>query len=117
MKRARVIYIRSEWSNSKSYRAISLLGKVAEKVVAEHLSLVGEMEGWWHSGQCGSRSGRSTTGASAYLKGDVAKNRRMDATAPLSCLTLLQLFCQLQKAGAGDNVKSMVIQRWTQQWL
>jgi hypothetical protein len=110
MKRAKVIYIRSEWSNPKSYRAISLLstvGRMAEKVVVDYLSLVGEMEGWWHSGQCGSRSGRSTTGASAYLKGDVAKNRRMDASA----LIMLDV-----AAAFPSTTKSRVLEIMSSQW-
>jgi hypothetical protein len=64
LKVAKVVFIhkpgKTDWSSPKSYRAISLLstlGKMAEKAVAENLSLVGEREKWWHSGQCGSQSG------------------------------------------------------------
>jgi hypothetical protein len=84
MKVAKVVFIhkpgKTDWSSPKSYRAISLLstlGKMAEKAVADYLSLVGEREKWWHAGQCGSRAGRSTIDALAYLKGAVAGNRRM----------------------------------------
>jgi hypothetical protein len=83
MKTAKVVYIhkpgKTDWAATKSYRAISLLNtvaKMAEKAVADYLSLAGEENGWWHPGQCGSRAGRSTIDALAYLKGKVAANRR-----------------------------------------
>jgi hypothetical protein len=84
LKVAKVVFIhkpgKTDWSSPKSYRAISLLstlGKMAEKAVADHLSLVGEREKWWHNGQCGSRAGRSTIDALAFLKGAVPNNRRI----------------------------------------
>ena len=49
---------------------------MVEKAVADYLSLTGEEEGWWHPGQCGSRAGRSTLDALAYLKEEVRQNRR-----------------------------------------
>jgi hypothetical protein len=55
---------------------LSTVGKMAEKAVADYLSLIGEERGWWHKGQCGSRVGRSTIDALAYLRGEVNKNRR-----------------------------------------
>jgi hypothetical protein len=83
MKIAKVVYIhtpgKTDWEATKSYRAISLLStlsKMAEKAVADYLSLIGEERGWWHKGQCGSRTGRSTIDALAYLRGEVNKNRR-----------------------------------------
>jgi hypothetical protein len=84
IKVAKVVFIhkpeKTDWSSPKSYRAISLLSTLrmmAEKAVADHLSLVGEREKWWHNGQCGSRAGRSIIDALAYLKGTVASNRKM----------------------------------------
>jgi len=57
---AKVVYIhkpgKTDWDSPKSYRAISLLstlGKMAEAAVAGHISLTGEVKGWWHQGQCG----------------------------------------------------------------
>jgi hypothetical protein len=84
MKVAKVVFIhtpgKADWSSPKSYRAISLLstlGKMVEKAVADHLSLLGEREKWWHNGQCGSRAGHSTIDALAFLKEAVSGNRRI----------------------------------------
>jgi hypothetical protein len=84
MKVAKDVFIhkpeKTDSSSPKSYRAISLLstlGKMAEKTVADHLSLVGEREKLWHAGQCGSRAGRSTIDALAYLTRAVARNHKM----------------------------------------
>jgi hypothetical protein len=89
-KMAKVVYIhkpgKTDWQATKSYRAISLLStadKMAETAVADYLSLIGEEQGWWHKGQCGSRTGRSTIDARAYLRGEVIKTDEEDDT-PLS---------------------------------
>jgi hypothetical protein len=74
MKKAKVEYThkpgKADWASPESYRAISLLstrGKMAEGAVADYLSFTRETQGWWHPGQCGSRSGRSIIDALAYL--------------------------------------------------
>jgi hypothetical protein len=68
-----------DMSNPKSYRCISLLSNVAkliEKAVAQYLTLEGEVHGWWHSYQFGSRPGKNTTDALMWLKAVVEKNRK-----------------------------------------
>jgi hypothetical protein len=90
LKMAKVVYIhkpsKPDWQATKSYMAISLLstvGEMAEKAVADYLSLVGEEKEWWHNGQCGSRAGRSTIDALAYLRGKSIRTGGEDNT-PLS---------------------------------
>jgi phytoene dehydrogenase-like protein len=80
MKKAKVEYThklgKTDWASPESYRAISLLStrKMAEKAIADYLSFTGETQGWWHPGQCDSRSGKSITDALAYLQGAVRTN-------------------------------------------
>jgi hypothetical protein len=49
---------------------------MAEKAVADYLSLMGKKDGWRHRGQCGSRARRSTVNTLAHLQGTVRANQR-----------------------------------------
>ena len=60
-----------------------MLGKMAEKAVADYLTLNDEEKGWWHPSQCGSRAGRSTIDALAHLKGTVNSDRRLGRQSAL----------------------------------
>jgi hypothetical protein len=128
MKMAKVVYIhkpgKTNWSAPGSYRAISLLstiGKMAEKAVADHLSLVGEQKGWWHKGQCGSRAGRSSIDALAFLKGQVTDNRKIGRHTALLMTDVAAAFPSTTK----NRVVSMLIKkdvhptliRWVHSWL
>jgi hypothetical protein len=114
----------TDWQATKSYRAISLLstvGKMAEKAVADYLSLVGEENGWWHNGQCGSRAGRSTIDALAYLRGEVNKNRRRGRYTAVLMTDVAAAFPSTSK----QRVVKMLIKhkahptiiRWVNNWL
>jgi hypothetical protein len=128
LKVAKVVFIhkpgKTDWSSPKSYRAISLLstlGKMAEKAVADHLSLVGEREKWWHNGQCGSRAGRSTIDALAFLKGAVTNNRRVGRHTAVIMTDVAAAFPSTTKARALqmliENRSHPTIIRWVDQWL
>jgi ribonuclease HI len=128
LKVAKVVFIhkpgKTDWSSPKSYRAISLLstlGKMAEKAVADYLSLVGEREKWWHSGQCGSRAGRSTIDALAYLKGAVTNNRRMGRHTAVIMTDVAAAFPSTSKARVlqmlTQNRTHHTIVRWVDNWL
>jgi hypothetical protein len=128
MKMAKVVYIhkpgKTNWSAPGSYRAISLLstiGKMAEKAVADHLSLIGEQKGWWHKGQCGSRAGRSSIDALAFLKRQVTDNRKIGRHTALLMTDVAAAFPSTTK----NQVVSMLIKknvhptliRWVHSWL
>jgi hypothetical protein len=128
LKVAKVVFIhkpgKTDWSSPKSYRAISLLstlGKMAEKAVADHLSLVGEREKWWHNGQCGSRAGRSTIDALAFLKGAVTNNRRIGRHTAVIMTDVAAAFPSTTKARVLqmliENRSHPTIIRWVDQWL
>jgi hypothetical protein len=75
-----------DMSNPKSYRCISLLSTVAkltDKVVAQYLTLEGEVHRWWHPYQFGSRPGRNTTDALMWLKAVVEKDRKENMNSAL----------------------------------
>jgi hypothetical protein len=90
LKTAKVVVIgkpgKKDMSNPKSYRSISLLSNVAkltEKAVAQYLTLEGEVHGWWHPYQFGSRPGRNTTDALMWLKAVVEKHRKENMNTAL----------------------------------
>jgi hypothetical protein len=70
-------------------------------------SLTGEQRGWWHSGQSGSRAGRSTINALAYLKRQVANNRRNGRHTALLMTDVAAAFPSTAKS----RVVSMLITR------
>jgi hypothetical protein len=128
MKVAKVVFIhkpgKTDWSSPKSYRAISLLStleKMAEKAVADYLSLVGEKDKWWHTRQCGSTAGRSTIEALAYLKGAVVSNRRMGRHSAVIMTDVAAAFPSTTKARVLQmlirNQTHPIIIRWVDQWL
>jgi hypothetical protein len=128
MKTAKVVYIhkpgKTDWQATKSYRAISLLstvGKMAEKAVADYLSLVGEENGWWHNGQCGSRAGRSTIDALAYLRGEVNKNRRRGRHTAVLMTNVAAAFPSTSRQRVVEMLikhkAHPIIIRWVNNWL
>jgi ribonuclease HI len=128
MKTAKVVYIhkpgKTDWTATKSYRAISLLStvaKMAEKAVADYLSLVGEEKGWWHNGQCGSRAGRSTIDALAYLQGMVHRNRRKNKHTAIIMTDVAAAFPSTSRQRVVkmlvDNGAHPTIIRWVNGWL
>jgi hypothetical protein len=46
------------------------------KAISLHLANQGEINGWWHPGQHGSRAGRNTTDALLWLIRRVRENRQ-----------------------------------------
>jgi hypothetical protein len=90
LKTAKVVVIgkpgKKDMSNPKSYRCISLLGNVAkltEKAVAQYLTLEGEVHGWCHPYQSGSRPVRNTMDALMWLKDVVETHRKENMNAAL----------------------------------
>jgi hypothetical protein len=95
--------------------------KWRRKAVADHLSLVGEREKWWHNGQCGSRAGRSTIDALAFLKGAVTNNRRIGRHTAVIMTDVAAAFPSTTKARVLqmliENRTHPTIIRWVDQWL
>jgi hypothetical protein len=128
MKIAKVVYMhkpgKTDWSPPRSYRAISLLstiGKMAEKAVADYLSLMGEQTGWWHKGQCGSRAARSTIDTLAYMKQQVTSNRRIGRHTALLMTNVAAAFPSTTRSRvvvmlARKGVHPTVV-RWVNSWL
>jgi hypothetical protein len=77
---------KKDMSNPKSYRCISLLNNVAkltDKGVVQYLTLEGEVHGWWHPYQFGSRPGRNSTDALMWVEAVVKKNRNENMNTAL----------------------------------
>jgi hypothetical protein len=67
----------------KSCRYISVLptiAKLVEKAITLYLSIQGEIHGWWHLGQHGSRAGRNTTDVLLWVIRKVRENRAQKST-------------------------------------
>jgi hypothetical protein len=77
---------KKDMSNPKAYRCISLLSNIAkltETVIAQYLALEGEVHGWWHPYQSGSRPGRNSTDALRWPKAVVDKHRKENMNTAL----------------------------------
>jgi hypothetical protein len=100
---------KKDMSNPKSYRCISLLSNVAkltEKAVAQYLTLEGEVHGWWHPYQFGSRPGRhNTTDALMWLKAVVEKHRKENMNTALIYLFILSRLTSFSRCGYVDKLK------------
>jgi hypothetical protein len=128
MKMAKVVNIhkpgKTDWSSPRSYRAISLLstiGEMAEKAVADYVSLMGEQKGWWHKGQFRSRARRSTIDTLAFLKQQVTSNRRIgrytallmtDVAAAFPSTTKVRVVFMLIRKGVHPTVI-----KWVNSWF
>jgi hypothetical protein len=68
---------RRDRTSIKFYPCISsllTLAKLVEKATILHLAIQGEIQGWWHQGQHGSRTGQNTTDALLWLIQKVHEN-------------------------------------------
>jgi len=99
----------------------SVVGKMAEKAVANYLSLTDEEGGWWNPGQRGSRARRPTIDALAFLKEKVRRNRRnhrctalvmTDVAAAFPSTTRDLVVRMLQARGANPTIIW-----WVLNWL
>jgi hypothetical protein len=127
LKTAKVVVIwkpgKKDMSNPKSYRCISLLSNVAkltEKAVAQYLTLEGEVHGWWHPYQFGSRPGRNTTDALMWLKAVVEKHRKENMNTALIMTDVAAAFPGRRPSTVLRTLAPLVdptIYRWILDWL
>ena len=107
---------KSDYSQAKSYRVISLLdcmGKVIEKVVAYLLSNQCERTGAFHPGQYGSRPQRSAVDAvglamartqEAWSKGKIVGALLMDVAAAFPSVAKDCLVKRMRELGLDENL-------------
>jgi hypothetical protein len=88
--------------------------------VAQYLSLEGELRGWWHPTQFGSRLGRNTTDALMWLKSIVAQNRHENMDTALIMADVAAAFPATQPSTVLHTLAALVdpmIYRWIADWL
>jgi hypothetical protein len=113
LKLARVIVIpkpgRRDRTSIKSYRCISLLptiAKLVEKAITGHLSTRGEINGWWHPGQHGSRAGRNTSDALLWLIRKVLENRQKRKHTAVLMVDISAAFPNTSKNEVKETLKN-----------
>jgi hypothetical protein len=106
----------------KSYRCISLLptiAKLVKKAITLYLSIQGELKGWWHSGQHGSRAGKNTTDALLWLIRKVRENRNKKKHTALVMVDVAAAFPNTSRSeiqhtlrNADPNIAHWIEQCW-----
>jgi hypothetical protein len=126
LKLARVVVItkpgKRDRTSVKSYRCISLLptiAKLVEKAITLYLSIQGELKGWWHSGQHGSRAGKNTTDALLWLIRKVRENRNKKKHTALVMVDVAAAFPNTSRSEIQHTLRNADpnIAHWVDQWL
>jgi hypothetical protein len=126
LKLARVVVItkpgKRDRTNVKSYWCISLLPtitKLVEKAITLHLSIQGELKGWWHSGQHGSRAGKNTIDALLWLIRKVRENRNKKKHTALVMVDVAAAFPNTSRSEIRHTLRNADpdIAHWVDQWL